>query len=296
MIKGYITLNKSEYTPIICNRLVQLYEIDGVTTWTKQNNETKLAEAQAKTPYRYSRRRFRYSPQEISNVRNYGQLPIVPIYANAEKRSELTRPIRSKIDILDLLFTSYANEFLNSNFIYWLISDFDGKIDDLIAVKETAEKLGIIAQRGDGKMATQTINMPYEAFEAMVERLVASIFDEAMIFNPAGLAGSTNIATAITAGQYPQIAKAAGLKRQLKKSIMTMSDIAGANIKTIDFKLHVMIDEESITRRLLGYIDRGVPLREIVSKEPLFNDDAQRIIDAIDKEMAGMDDEGDGEE
>ena len=266
----------------------QLFEIDGVTTWSKSGRDTRLTQTQEKVPYRFKQFKWNSGQTALSSTQNYSRLPIVAMHANNEKRSELTNPIKSKINVLDLLMTFYSNEFLDSKFLYWLINDYGGNLEELIKIKETVQKLGIIANQSDtGSIIPQTLSLPHEAFEAMVERLEAQIFNDLMTFNPTALAGSTNIATAIRAGQYPEDAKISGLQRKVEKFIMEIANIAGIDTGKPSFKHYRLFDEASVSTRLQGWADRGVPIKTLTRLEPLFADNYEEINDEIDREMMG---------
>ena len=268
----------------------QLFETDGVTTWQQDKQGDKLTEIQGKTPYRY--KEFKWNTpngtqSQITSIENYDTLPIVPMYANEERRSELDLPIKTKINAYDLLFTFYGDEFLKGKFIYWLISGYSGDVDELLQIKETAQKLGIIAG-GDGSesVTPSKFEPPHEAFDKIREALKREIFSDAMLFNPDDVAGSAHIATAIKAGQYPEDIKANGFGHEVEKYVRAMMPFAGVESRAVTFNHFTLQDGESISRRLQGWIGE-VPTEELIKYEPLFQERQNEIADAIARQGLG---------
>ena len=229
VIAGIYFWRLDENRPLI----YQLFEADGVTTWEQAKRGGKLEQTTEKTPYRY--KEFKWDTGDgvrcaIADARGYGELPIVPMYANVERRSELTVPIKTKINAYDMLNTFYADEFLQSKFVYWMISGYSGNVDELVAIRDTIRKLGIIAAETgqDGKIAPQTLEPPYNAHKEIMQALEREIFRDAMLFNPEDIAGSANIATAIKAGQYPEDVKVKSFEHEVEQFVRGVMRVAGA--------------------------------------------------------------------
>jgi len=266
----------------------QLFEVDGVTTWGQAKQGGKLEEKTGKTPYRYKEFKWRNGHRAITGIENYAELPIKPMYANPDKTTELSLPIKTKINAYDLLNTFYADEFLQSKFIYWLISGYSGDAEELIKIRDTARKLGIIAGGEDSSQITpQTLEPPYNAHEKIMQSLEREIFRDAMLFSPEDLAGSSSIATAIKAGQYPEDIKAKDFEHEIEQFVRGVMQVAGVESRAVTFTHFRLLDEESITRRLVMLFNMGVPIEEIIKYEPLLQDRQKEIADAIARQGLG---------
>lgn len=269
----------------------QIFEPDGVTAWTQAKQGGKLEESQGKTPYRYVETPHRYSGTQITDAQNYGKLPIVAMYCNRERRSLLTPPIKTKINALDFLKTIYVSEVAQSKFIYWLISGYGGQAEELLAIKETAQMMGIIRQDGqDVTIDAKVLEPPYNAHKYLVEALEDEIYHDAAVFNPAKVAGSAHIATAIEAGQRPEDMNVNGVKREVEDYVKGFFPFANIPEDTkVIFTPYRMIDEGSVSTRLQNWADRGVPIEELIKIEPLFSGMSDEIITAMQAKTVGMD-------
>lgn len=265
----------------------ELFEVGGKTTWRQGKRGLELV--QETTPYKYNERRWANGVRQITDASNYGVLPIVPMYANRERRSLLTPPVKSKINAYDLLFTFYGDELLQNKFVYWMISGYGGSAEELIAIREMAQKLGIIAADGqDAKVQPSKFEPPHEAFKAIMEALEADIYRDASTFDPAKLAGSAQIATAIEAGQRPEDVSVKGTEREVEKCIKGIMKIAGVESK-VTFTPYRMVDERGQTEQVVALVREGVLTPELAVKfVPMLQERQQEVIDAIVNRCLGQ--------
>ena len=85
-----------------------------------------------KTPYKLKVRTTEADGTEIYDGENYPVFPIVPLWANEEKQSELVG-IQEQIDAYDLIKNGYLND-LDTAQIYWILKGAGG-MDDTDLVK-----------------------------------------------------------------------------------------------------------------------------------------------------------------
>lgn len=61
-------------------------------------------------------------------------LPVFPLYANNERESELTEPIRRKIDAYDNILSDLGNNLDRANEVYWVLNNFGGQTQQALEV------------------------------------------------------------------------------------------------------------------------------------------------------------------
>ena len=93
--------------------------------------------------------------------------------------------------------TAYIDETLKTKFIYWLISGYGSSIEELIRIRETAQKIGIINSDNNGtEVKATTLEPPHNAHEKIMKELENSIFRDAMAVNTDDLAGRASVSDA----------------------------------------------------------------------------------------------------
>jgi len=115
-----------------------LYELDGYTDfiWNEKQRESNKNEYDSNgrvlTPKRKYKQTIKSSPadgDEIYDGSNYAGFPIVPLWANKSKQSELIG-LREQIDCYDLIKSGFANTVDEASIVYWLVQNAGG-MDDI---------------------------------------------------------------------------------------------------------------------------------------------------------------------
>lgn len=112
--------------------------------------------------------------------RNYGRLPIVPLYGSRLRQSTLVG-MRSKIDAYDLIQSGFANDLTDCSEIYWIIGGAGGMGDKDLARFRDRLKLNHIASvpnADDVTVTPYTQEIPYQARKEMLDNLKASIYED----------------------------------------------------------------------------------------------------------------------
>ena len=102
---------------------IRLFEQDGVTLYEERCDD--LIELQPKRPY-IIRRTTTLSGIEEAAGPSWPGLPLIPLWANSERRSELTPAIRAKIDAYDRILSDFADNLDRANDVYWVLNNFGG--------------------------------------------------------------------------------------------------------------------------------------------------------------------------
>ena len=195
-----------------------LYEMDGYTDflWSSRTNgkigdKWQLIETGSWfQPRRAYKLRVRESPADGAEIyagENYPAFPIIPLYGNDHKQSELVG-LKEKIDAYDLILNGFENDLDNAQ-IYWIIKGAGGMDDpDLMQFLDRLRVVGAAAP-GDGQEVTPvTVDIPYDAREKLLDRLEKQLYKDAMLLNPEDLASSAATATQIRAAYERQNNKA----------------------------------------------------------------------------------------
>ena len=202
-----------------------MYEIDGYTEYRYVSGKGEVL--QEKRPYIIEKKVSEADGEEIFDFRNYPTFPIVPLYSNDLKMSELV-PLRPKIDAVDLISSGYCNDVDEANIIYWTISNAGGCDDvDLVQTIDKLRKLHA-AQVDDGQTLTPNqVEAPYQSREAVLDRLEQELYKDAMAFNPYDIASGAMTATQIEAAYDPLDEKLDIFERHVTEFINSLLAVAG---------------------------------------------------------------------
>ena len=178
-----------------------LYEIDGYTEYLFE--EGQWAIMREKRPYIEYVQESEADGEEIQAYGNYPTFPIVPVYANANRQSELV-PLRPMIDAIDLIQSGYANDIDDANIIYWTVTNAGGMDDaDLIQMINKLKKVHATQTDDNQQIQSHVVEPSYQGREAILERLEKQLYKDAMALNTYDLASGAVTATQIQAAYEP---------------------------------------------------------------------------------------------
>ena len=231
-----------------------LYEIDGYTEyiWNKREKvdgkDTLVGQIyEDKRPYKLNIQSTPADGDYIYDGENYEGFPIVPLYANRNKQSEIVG-LRENIDAYDLIKSGYANDLDDASQIYWTISNAGGMDDiDLVQFLERLKTVKV-AQVDDGsQVQSHTTEPPYGGREAILERLRADMYDDFMALDTKAIAGGAVTATQIQAAYEPINQKADGYEYQVTKFIQGILELAGIDDKPSYTRSMIVNKDEEIS-------------------------------------------------
>ena len=181
-----------------------LYEEDGYTDYIWHlNDRGETEEGQilhAKRPYIQIVASSKADGDEILDGENYPGFPIVPLYANLMRQSELTG-LREKIDGYDLIQSGFANDLDDASQIYWTIQNAGGMDDiDLAKFLERMKVVKAAVVDDDGARAeAHTLDIPYQARMTALADIKDSLYRDAMALDTDKISAGSITATAIQA-------------------------------------------------------------------------------------------------
>ena len=185
-----------------------LYEEDGYTEyiWNRREGATTNPEGEVYTPKKRYTQNVRISAvdgTEILDGENYPTFPIVPLWGNEERQSELVG-IREQIDAYDLIKSGFCNTVDEASFIFWTIQNNGGVDDvDLAQFVERIKTVHAANMPADAQAQAHTLEAPHESRDALLDRIKSDMYDDFMALDVKSIASGAATATQIRAAYEP---------------------------------------------------------------------------------------------
>ena len=181
-----------------------LYEPDGFTQFIRRSGK-EMEILAPKRGYISVEASSEVDGTEILEYQNYPGFPIIPMYGNRARQSELVGQ-REAIDCYDLIKSGFADTVDDASIIYWTISNAGGMDEiDMAQFKETMRRIGVGLVDDDGaKAEAHTLTIPVEAREALLSRLSDDLYRDFQMLDTTKIQGGQKTATEITAA-YQQM-------------------------------------------------------------------------------------------
>lgn len=183
-----------------------LYEMDGYTDyiWVEGKGEV----LHDKRAYKILAQYTEADDTIIYNGENYPSFPIVPLWANPYRQSEIVG-LREQIDAYDLIKSGFANDLDDVSQIYWTVSNAGGMDDiDLAQFLERMKTVKAASVSDGEQVQAHTIDVPFNAREAILDRLRRDMYRDYMALDTEEIANGAVTATQIRAAYEPMNAKA----------------------------------------------------------------------------------------
>lgn len=259
-----------------------LYEENGYTNyiWAVKGEGSEGKILKEKTPYILKLRHTEADGTEIYDGENYPAFPIIPLWANEEKQSELVG-IQEQIDAYDLMKNSYLND-LDTAQIYWLLKGAGGMDDtDLVRFLDRIHSTKVASLDDDQNAEAVTVDIPFEAREKLLDRLEKDLYKDYMALNVDEIKGGAVTATQIEAAYEPLNSKADMYEYQIIKFIKGILAVAGiedepsfTRSKLINVNESVgtvleasqVLDSQYVTEKILNFLGDGDKAEEILGR------------------------------
>lgn len=176
-----------------------LFEPDGFTQYIRRSGEEMMI-LEPKRGYVAVEATSEIDGTELLAYQNYPGFPIIPMYGNRAKQSELVGQ-REAIDCYDLIKSGFANTVDDASVIYWTISNAGGMDEiDMARFKESMRRIGVGLVDDDGaKAEAHTITIPVEAREALLSRISDDLYRDFQMLDVTKLQSGQKTATEINA-------------------------------------------------------------------------------------------------
>lgn len=231
---------------------VRLFEEDGVTIFRYVDGKMEIVSE--KRPYKLQVTKD-ISGERITGGENYSKLPVVPLYANPEKKSELTLAIKSKIDMYDKIFSDFGDNLERANDVYWVLNNFGGGTDQVLEMLDTINKIKTIINQSDGTGGTsqahlETVQVPYEARKVALELLSRNLYNDFMAMDMHELTGTTLTNVAIKTATANMHLKADRFEWQAFDFVQRVLELLGMETEEISFKRRTISDTNEVVNNL----------------------------------------------
>lgn len=263
-----------------------LYELDGYTDYvwnTKDSDKADGTILHEKRDYIEILKGTEADGTEIYDGKNYPSFPIIPLWGNPHRQSELVG-LREEIDAYDLICSGFCNDLDDASQIYWTLSNSGGMDDiDLVKFVERMKVVKAAVLDDQAQAQAHTLEVPYNAREAILDRLEKQLYKDYMALNTEIIAGGAITATQIKAAYEPMDAKANMYEYCIKDFIQGILLVAGIeDAPTFTRSKLVNVQEEVQTvLQAAQYLDADYVTKKILT---LLGDS-----DQIDEVLKNMD-------
>lgn len=247
---------------------VRLYTLGGVVEYST-NEDGKLVEIAA------SRRAYILHISKdmlgtlVLDESNYSTLPVIPLWASDEKRSELTPAIKSKIDLYDRILSDFGDNLDRACDVYWVLNNFGGTMSDIAETLGAIEKLKAVANISDGTGSASTaephtIEVPYAARQAALDILQKQLYSDFMALSMDELTGGSLTNVAIETAMLNLNLKADRYEWQCFAFVQKVLRLLGIETEEIKFKRQQLVNRSEIVQDISvmrDYIDQETALK-----------------------------------
>ena len=234
-----------------------LYEEDGYTDYIRAND--KSAMLHEKRPYKLKVRTSEADGEEIYDGENYPTFPIVPLWGNDKKQSELVGR-QGTIDAFDLLNSNLVNNLDEANYIYWVLTNCGG-MDDIDDAKfiEQLKTTHVAHADGDSGATAEahTIEAPYQASESAIQTIQRRLYEDFMCLDVNSLSAANKTATEIKAAYQPLDSKCDMYEYCVIDFVQKILELAGIDDKVTFTRSKVVNKSDEINTLLAAqaYLD-----------------------------------------
>lgn len=245
---------------------IRLFEMDGVAVFKVE--KSLLIPMMSKRPYIVTMRSDALG-DEVLSTGNYQRLPIIPLYANTERHSELTPAIKAKIDAYDNILSDFADNLDRANDVYWVLNNFGGTTDDIAQMLEEIQRIKAVANLSDGTGSSSTaephtIEVPYAARQTALDILERALYQDYMALNIDALTGGSLTNVAIRAATANLNLKADRYEWQVFRFVQQLLSLLGVTTEEIRFQRQCIANESEMVADIAAMrpdIDRRTALK-----------------------------------
>ena len=203
-----------------------LYEEDGYTDYIKRKGKD-MEPMGEKRAYSVTTRANGFGMVENVVGENYPGFPIIPMWANDLKESEIIG-IRPSIDCYDFISSDLAGDISDSNGFFWTLNNAQG-MDDVDLVK-FVKKMNVVRAAALGRDVTaeaHTLEIPVEASMRMLELLRSDMYQDFMLLDTEKALSGDKTATSIRMAYQPQDDKCGDFEYCIRDFIARLLELLG---------------------------------------------------------------------
>ena len=241
-----------------------LYELNGYTEYI-QLKDKEMAVKEDKRSYIQTSRKTEIGGVEDIQGDNYPGFPIIPMYANDLQQSELVG-LRESIDCYDFVKSGLANDIDDTSGFYWTLKNAGGMDDgDLSKFVERMKVVRATVLNTDVEAEAHTLDVPTQAREAMLNRLRADLYEDAMLVDTEKALSGNMTATAIRLAYQPQDDKCGDFEYCIREFIARLFHLIGVEDEP-SFRWNRIANQTEETNMVLAaanYLDEEAVLKHL---------------------------------
>lgn len=257
-----------------------LYEQDGYTDYIKREGED-MEQIGERRAYRSAKKVNGFGMVESVVGENYPGFPIIPMWANDLKESEIIG-IRPSIDCYDFIKSDLAGDISDSNGFFWTLNNAQG-MDDVDLVK-FVKRMNVVRAAVLGREVTaeaHTLEIPVEASMRMLDKLRSDMYDDMMLLDVSKALTSDMTATAIRFAYQPQDDKCGDFEYCIRDFISRLLNLLGVDDEPTFSWNRIANQTEEIQAILM--LAPHVPREYLVKKLLAILGDSDLVDDILDQ-------------
>ena len=258
-----------------------LYEQDGYTDYIERQDESMQILREKKSYMQTITTTEAYGIEEVEG-RNYPGFPIIPMYANDLKESELIG-IRPSIDCYDFIMSGMANNIDETSAFYWTLKGTGGMDDEdlLNFVNKMNQLHAVVLDRGVDAEA-HTLSVPVDANKALLDYLKDDMYENFMLMNPSKALSGNMTATAIRLSYQQQDDKCGDFEYCIRDFIYKLFEIVGIEDEPSFHwnRIANQLDETNMVMTAANYLDDETLLNHLPWLTP---EEVQTVIERKDE-------------
>ena len=242
-----------------------LYEMDGYTEYIWKEGRGEVL--RDKRAYKLKYIQSEVDGTEVYDRENYPSFPIVPLWGNKHKQSEIIG-LREQIDCYDLIKSGFANTVDEASLIYWTIQNAGGMDDvDLAEFVERIKTVHAANMHGEARAEAHSIEAPHESREALLDRLDKDMYKDAMAVDYERIASGSVVTAQIKAAFQDLNAKVDDYEYCVNEFIQDILNLAGIDDEpTFTRSMIVNVSEEVQTLlQAAQYLDAEYVTRKVLT-------------------------------
>ncbi len=241
-----------------------VYELDGYTEYIKRKDEDMQILTE-KRKYIQTIKQTEAGGVEAVEGSNYPGFPIIPMYANDLKQSEIVG-IRESIDCYDFIKSGMANQIDDTSSIYWILKGSGGMDDiDLQRFIDRMKVVKAVNLEPDMEAEAHTLDIPVAARESILNRLRNDLYEDFMLLDTEKALSGDITATGIRLAYQAQDDKCGDFEYHIRDFIAKLFALLGIE-DTPNFKWNRIANQTEETNMVLAaapYLDDETVLKHL---------------------------------
>lgn len=247
---------------------LRVFSPDGVVKYRMGKEELEEI-PDTRRPYVVRTQSDAYGPVEITGENYGGRLPVVPLWASEERRSELTPAIKSKIDLYDRILSDFGDNLDRACDVYWVLNNFGGTMSDIAETLAAIEQIKAVANISDGTGSASTaephtMEVPHAARQAALDILQKQLYSDYMALSMDELTGGSLTNVAIETAMMNLNLKADRYEWQCFNFVQKVLRLLGIETEKIRFKRQALVNRSETVADISlmrDYIDDETALK-----------------------------------